>query len=241
MNLGRMFLRTLPVLAIQALLMADLGSALSGTMTMWTNDPNAVKGSACGYANPSATALGAPWLTNYVNKKMYCAVNDKLWNGGQACGRCYKISYGGTGGTDPGRAGSAVIQVVDSGSSAEFDCFLDAHKKITGAVTGIFPITYSQVSCQTSNTTIVMQDGENAWYTKVLVAGGQRGVSSVKIAVGGKTYNMLRSVGATWYAQLAGATGGTATFTVAYEGGATKVVKNCFKDWPVPTGAQCVA
>lgn len=229
---------TLTLMALH-LSWVERGSALNGRMTMWTTDNNAIKGSSCGFADISATALGDRWLNNYVKKKMYCAVNDKVWNGGQACGRCYRISYSGTGGTDPGRAGSAVIQVVDSGSSEEFDCFLDAHMKITGANTGNFPITYRQVPCQASNTTIVMLDGENAWYTKVLVAGGTRGVKSVKMAVGGKTYSMLRSVGATWYAQLAGKTGGATVFTVAYEGNTTKVLRGCFKDWPVPTSTQC--
>jgi hypothetical protein len=211
-------------------------------MTMWTSDVTAVRGSSCGYADPSATRLGDAWLNPYVKRKMYCAVNNDIWAGGQACGRCYRVSYNGTGGTDPGRAGSAIIQVVDSGSYESFDCFLDAHRAISGAITGNFPVTYRQVACRNpSNTTVVMLDGNNAWYTKVLVAGGTRGVISVKISVGGKTYRMTRSVGATYFAQLSGATGGSATFTVQYEAAnvTTKIVRGCFRNWPVPTGTQC--
>jgi hypothetical protein len=188
------------------------------------------------------TRLGSAWLQPYVVPKLYCAVSDLLWAGGQACGRCYRVSYNGTGGTDPGRAGSAVVQVVDSGSYEAFDCFLDAHRAVTGAVTGNFPVTYRQVPCKaplSNTTTVVVLDGGNAWYTKVLVAGGARGVVSVGMAVGGRAYRMTRSVGATFYAQLAGATGGAASFTVRYEGNVTKVVRGCFRGWPVPTGSQC--
>ena len=213
--------------------------ALTGSMTMWTNSPTAIQGSSCGYADVTATAKGDNWQANYIDKSMYCAVSDKVWNGGQACGRCYKISFNGTGGTDQGRAGNAIIQVVDSGSAKEFDCYINAFKKVTGATTGVFPITYNQIACQASNATVVVLDGTNAWYVKVLVAGGTRGVKSVTITVGGKTYPMSRVVGATWASSLAGSAGGSAKFVVTYEDGTKRTLTGCFKGWPVPTGSQC--
>lgn len=214
-------------------------NALTGKMTMWTDQPSAILGASCGYADPIATQQGESWQVPYIDQNMYCAVNNAVWNNGQACGRCYAISYSGTGGTNPGRKGNATVQVVNSGASEAFDCYLSAFQKITGANTGIFPVTYAQVPCQATKTTVVVLDGPNAWYVKVLVAGGTRGVQAVKMTVGGKTYAMSRVVGATWSASLVGATGGTAQFVVTYEDGTTKTVSNCFNGWPVAKGKQC--
>jgi len=51
---------------------------------------------------------------------------------------------------DPGRPGSLVVQIVDSGSAKTFDCHVDAFEEIIGARTGVFPITYEPVDCGTT-------------------------------------------------------------------------------------------
>lgn len=72
------------------------------------DDPGPLAGSSCGYAQPESVMQGDKWLKPHVDKQMYCAVNDDLWQGGEGCGKCYKISYNGVGGTDPGEAGKGM-------------------------------------------------------------------------------------------------------------------------------------
>jgi len=63
-----------------------------------------------------------------VKPKMYCAVSEDLYQKGKGCRQCYRVSWDGVGGTDPGTPGSTEIQVVDSGAGGvdHFDCYLDA-------------------------------------------------------------------------------------------------------------------
>ena len=167
-------------------------------------------------------------------------MSDALYQSGLGCGKCYQISYNGVGGTDPGRSGSAVIQVVDSGSAKEFDCFIDAFTEITGATTGAFPIQYSEVKCTITGPTVVILDGNNAWYVKVLFAGGTTGVMSAKIDIGASSYTMDRVSGATWKANLTGQTNKPVIFSITYADGTTSAVTNCFGGtWPVATSSQC--
>lgn len=207
---------------------------------MWTKDPNAIKGSSCEYAQDASTAKGSSWLVPYVNKLHYCAVSDALYKSGLGCGKCFRISFSGVGGTDPGRAGSSVIQVVDSGSAKEFDCYLDAFTEIAGAVTGVFPIQYSQVDCTKAGPTAVILDGDNAYYVKVLFAGGITGVQSTRIQIGASSYAMDRVSGATFKASLTGQTNQAVTFFITYAGGATDTISGCFGGaWPVSTSSEC--
>jgi hypothetical protein len=215
-------------------------TTVSGLMTMWTSSPSAVQGSSCEYAQPASTAKGSSWLVPHVNALRYCAVSDALYKGGLGCGQCYRITYAGVGGTDPGKAGSDIIQVVDSGSAKEFDCFLDAFTAITGAVTGVFPIQYAPVSCTASPPIIVVLDGNNSYYVKVLLAGGTTSVKSASLQIGSTTYTLDRVSGATWKAALSGRTDQQVSFTILYTDGVTETVSRCFGGiWPVATGAQC--
>ena len=147
----------------------------------------------------------------------YCAVNDQLHQMGMGCGECFVVEYSGQGGTDPGRAGSAVIQVVDSGSAKEFDCFLNVFEEITGSSTGIFPITYTKIPCKVTGPTAVILDGNNAWYVKVLFAGGSAGVQAARMDIGSTNYNMERVSGATWKATLSGIENQPVTFHVSFK------------------------
>lgn len=209
-------------------------------MTMWTTSPESVKGGSCEYAQSASTAQGSSWLVPYVNKQRYCAVSDALYQSGLGCGKCYQITFNGVGGTDPGRAGSSVIQVVDSGSSKEFDCFINAFTEITGATTGVFPIQYAQVNCTKTGPTVVILDGNNSYYVKALFAGGKTGVQSAKLQIGSTTYTMDRVSGATWKANLTGQTNQAVAFFVTYTDGTTDTISKCFGGvWPVATSSQC--
>jgi hypothetical protein len=210
-------------------------------MTMWTTSPDGVKKSSCEYAQSVSTAKGSSWLEPYVKNTMrYCALSESLNQAGLGCGDCYNVSYNGVGGTDPGRAGSAVIQAVDSGSAKEFDCFLDVFEEITGATTGVFPIQYSRVECTKTGPTVVILDGDNAWYVKVLFAGGSSGVQSATLEIGESSYTMDRIGGATWKASLSGQEDEAVKFLLTYVDGTIDQVTDCFGgSWPVATSLQC--
>ena len=220
------------------------GCISGGQLTMWTTDANAVKSASCEYASTTATSGGStPWLTNYVTPGMYCAVSDDLFSNGVGCGSCYRVVYNGVGGTDPGVAGSAIIQVVNSGAGGtkHFDCFLTAHKKITSASTGIFPVAYTKVACTSSPLAAVILDGNNAYYTKVLFAGGTNGVKAATMMIGTTTISMSKVSGATWSANLSGATNKAVSFKLTFSDGTTGTISGCFNNvWPVATGKQCI-
>jgi hypothetical protein len=130
--------------------------------------------------------------------------------------------------------------VVDSGSAKEFDCYLDAFTAITGANTGAFPIQYSPVPCTAAPPTVVVLDGNNAWYVKVLLAGGTTGVKSAKLFVGAGSYTLQRTSGATWAASLTGITNQPVSFVLSYADGTTETLSGCFGGvWPVVTSTQC--
>lgn len=224
---------------------ATIGPVYSGLMTMWAEgNPGPVTASSCEYASSAATSLGSSWLVPYVKPLYYCAVNSNLYLSGKGCGRCFRISYNGTGGTDPGRAGSTDIQVVDSGSAKEFDCHLTAFSAITNATTGVFPIQYQQIECSPAATPIVViLDGDNAYYVKILIAGGVTGVSSASITIGNNTFNASGNNGATYIFSITGTTNVKVYFTINFLDGTTQIIdNNCFNGkWPVPVGSQCSA
>lgn len=220
-----------------------------GAMTMWTTNPGAVSGSACGFASPELglelLAANPSWLQPYVNKTMYCAANNVLFKKGIGCGRCYRIWYDeNDGGTDPGRSGKADIQIVDlaGGSDKAFDCYIDAFDKITGADTGSFPVTYRRIPCKQPAPALsaAIIDGDNAWYVKVLFAGGIDGVRRAKIKVGPEGFNMQRVVGATWSASLAGGPTNKKVRFILRMANKEKRVIRCYNEvWPVPKGYIC--
>lgn len=207
---------------------------------MWSTDPNVARGGSCEYAHAASIAQGNSWMQPYLSQSKYCAVDSALYQNGAGCGKCYEISYLGVGGTDPGRAGTERIQVVDSGSAKEFDCVLGAFETITGTNTGIFPITYTEIPCESTPVTAVILDGNNAWYVKVLFAGGTTSVSAASITVGSNQWSMDRVSGATWKANLDGTTNQSVSFRIQYSNGATETLTGCFGgSWPVATSSQC--
>ena len=188
----------------------------------------------------------------YVNTGMYCAVSDDLYEGGEGCGRCYRIWYDGCGGTDPATAGTADIQVVNSGAGGvkHFDCFDTAHQALTGTSTGIFPITFMPIDCTYSTPTAVVLDGNNKWYVKMLFVGGKTGVMEAKIILDGIKIDMERvGVTGTWSASTAAwaqnnqnSNTATVDFVMVYSDGTQAEFYSCFNgQWSVPTGSQCEA
>jgi len=208
---------------------------------MWTENPSDVRGASCEYASSTATARGNGWLSPYVSGGNYCAVSEDLFKGGAGCGKCYSVSYDGSPASNPGRAGSAVIQVVNSGAGGanRFDCFINGFKTISGSSTGIFPIKFLPVNCLGAPPTAVILDGNNSFYVKVLFSGGATGVVSAKLRIGGAMFDMTRSSGATFYANTNGASG-QASFEVSYDNGSKATIGGCFGGaWPVATSSIC--
>merc|ERR1719336_2617530 len=213
---------------------------VNGRLTMWSDSPSTIVGASCEYANAALGGVRAPSATSpYVASRAYCAADDALYQAGATCGACFRVTYDGSPATDPGRAGSLVVQIVDSGSAKTFDCQVDAFETITGSRTGIFPVTYEPVDCETEgDARATVLDGGNAWYTKVIFSNLPGAVISADIDVGGKVFPMSRVSGATWKASPAGAVG-VAGFVVTLEDGSVAELSQCFQSWPVPTGSSC--
>jgi hypothetical protein len=177
---------------------------------MWSTNRNEIVGSACGYASAEYGGINAlaAQASPYVNggKKFYAAVDNILWNGGEACGKCYQVAYDGNGGTDPGRAGETTIQVVDTGSAKPFDLIYDAFNEATGAGTGVFPASWQQVPCQTSSggpkgavlASEVDTNTGKLWWVRVILYDLERGVSSARLTVGGGASHVMGRSGAFW-------------------------------------------
>lgn len=163
--------------------------SLAGMMTMWSDSSTTIVGGSCEYANSGNGGINSPAASSpYVASRTYCAADDALYSGGAACGSCWLVSYDGSPATDPGRAGSLVVQIVDSGSAKTFDCQLTAFNIITGASTGVFPIHYEPVDCEVSSggPVVTVLDGSNAWYTKVIFSNLPRGVLHAAVVLGGE-------------------------------------------------------
>ena len=128
-----------------------------------------------------------------------------------------------------------------TGGEKHFDCFLDAHEKITGTDTGVFDVTFDEIPCKESSLTAIVLEPNNAGYVKVLFAGGTTGVAAADITVGGVKYSMYKNSGATWAASLQGSTQGGVQFDVTFADGSVKTLYDCFSSqWPATNmGEQC--
>jgi hypothetical protein len=199
-----------------------------------------VVGGKCEYANPANGGAGSPAATSpHVVSGRYCGVSEKMFAGGASCGACYKVSYSGEGGTNPGKAGSAVVQVVNQASEV-FACHKDVFQTITGATTGIFPITYTEVPCEVESVVGVatVLDGNNAYYTKAIFSDLPHAVSSARLKIGKKSFPMNRAGGATFSANTDG-TLASASFELTLADGSINTLASCFKSWPVATASWC--
>ena len=75
-----------------------------------------------------------------------------------------------------------------------------------GATTGIFPITHTEVACEVDSAVGVatVLDGKNAYYTKAIFSDLPHAVSSAKLKIGNKSFQMDRVAGATFKANTDG-------------------------------------
>jgi len=194
----------------------------------------------CEYADTTNGGAKSPAATSpHVVSGRYCGVSEQMFAGGASCGACYKVSYSGEGGTNPGRAGSAVVQVVNQASEV-FACHKDVFQAITGATTGIFPITYTEVACEVESQVGVatVLDGKNAYYTKAIFSDLPHAVTSAKLKIGKKSFLMDRVAGATFKANTDGDVA-SASFELILADGSTNKLTPCFESWPVATGSSC--
>merc|ERR1719195_1508573 len=191
--------------------------------------------------------MDAPSATSpYVAARAYCAVDFSLYQQGWTCGSCFNVSYDGSPATEPGRAGSMIVQIVADGGdgawwSKNFDCQVDAFEAITGARTGVFSITYEPVPCDldpSHGPVATVLDGDDASHTKVIFSNLPHAVVNAELKVDGKSFPMSRASGATWKASPSGSTG-AAGFVVGLQDGSTVELSSCFDTWPVPTGSHC--
>merc|ERR1719476_340493 len=231
----------LPTTAAPTALPMPGNGAIAGKLTMWSDNPTIIVGGSCEYANAAGGGVSAPFGHEPLHlSTSLLAVDSALYRGGAACGSCFRVSYDGSDATDTGRPGSMIVEVVDSGSAKEFDCQVDAFETITGARTGVFPITYEPVDCDTADTgaTVTLLDGGNAWYTKVVFGNLRQGVQSARLTVGTESFDMGRGSGASWTASMRGQTG-PASFVVTLEDGTEVEFGDCFESWPVTTSSFC--
>jgi hypothetical protein len=211
----------------------------AGDMTLG----GSVVGASCEYANEQDGGHKSPAATSqYIASRRYCAADAKKFANGAGCGACYNVSYSGEGGTDPGRPGWAVVQVVDLADSVDFACHGDVFDSVTGATTGVFPITYKPVACETTSASGVAMvlDGDNAYYTKAIFSDLPYAVAEATLKVGRKSFPMQRVGGATFMASTDG-TAGAASFDLTLADGGVSKVAPCFEEWPVATDSSCGA
>jgi hypothetical protein len=74
----------------------------------------------------------------------------------------------------------------------------------------------------------VILDGDNAWYVKILFAGGSEGVHAASMDIGSTNYSMERVSGATWKAHLSGIENQSVSFHASFSDGSAKTITNCF-------------
>lgn len=222
-------------------------ASTAGQMTMWSSASDVIVGGSCEYANSAQGGLAsAAAQSPYITSNHYCAVDANLYDGGLACGRCYRITFEGEDTTETtgcAAAGSAIIQVVDSGSGEEFDCQETVFKEISGCGTGVMGIKYEEVECEgngPATATIVAQNGDDA---HVVFSGLQRPVASASVSVSGEQENtfVMSLVQGAWDVGTPDVKDVPVTFKLTLDNGDLVELTECFSDWPQPVGASCSA
>lgn len=216
-----------------------LQTEMSGEITVMSNTDDAIVGASCEYANEQDGGLDSPAATSpYITNQHYCGADSSVYDEGSGCGSCFNVSYDGSDATDPGVAGWAIVQVVNTGD--KFTCHETVFEEITGATTGIFPVTYTPYECETESEGVVtVLDGDNAYYVKAIFSDMPAGVDSAVINVANAEYTMSRNgEGATFVASTNGESG-AASFTMTLTDGSNVALEPCFDSWPQPTDASC--
>jgi len=208
-------------------------------MTMWSETEQSMVGSACQYANAGQGGLKSPAAqTPLIQAEKVCAANYKMFEGGFACGRCYKISFNGEASTDPGRPGSEIIQVVDSGAWRNFDCIMPAFKKITGASTGVFQIHYKQVDCPVAHGgPTVTVTASSYYFVSVVFSNLPSPARHASISIDGKSKDMVYLHSAVF--QVYTGSHSAASFHIELENAQSVSFHNCFQKLPMNPGSHC--
>lgn len=233
-------------LAVLCLLAAVLGAASTkeGSMTMWSSMPDTVSsyaaGPSCNFANKKIGGLHAPTAQNlYIQRMRYCAVNNVMFKRGATCGACYRITFKGNHPRGLGRPGSEVVQVVDSGSGATFDCHMTAFESITGYNTDVFPITYEKVPCENGGGGVVAVLQYHPYFTKFVFGNLRYPVSSAELKIGNEHFPLKRVEGF-WAVWTNPSIDGSVTFMLTEEDGSKAVMRHCFTKWQKRhTGDAC--
>lgn len=206
-----------------------------GSMSMWSSTPDTLvayksEGSACKYADKELGGLQAPTAqTPYIRSKNYCAVNRGMFGGGEICGACFRLTYHGDHEQHLGRPGSDVIQVVDSGSWATFDCHMTAFHQITGERTAIFPISYERVACDAPGSPVAAVLHKDYYFSKLVFNNLRYPVKSAELDVSGTKYP-LKLVGGWWYVWT-GNVKGRVSFSITEDDGSHVELDGCFGGW----------
>ncbi|KAL3688452.1 hypothetical protein R1sor_014761 [Riccia sorocarpa] len=166
-----------------------------------------------GGSDASGTDNGACGFTNALSPEygtMTAALSSSLFNGGDSCGACYKITCAQT---DYGACSSSPIVVTatnlcppgsnggwcDDGN-AHFDLSEPAFSQIADTTAGHVGVNYEKVSCQRTGG-IKFQLMGHTNFLQVLVhnVGGSGDVSAVQVkGDGGDWIDMTRSWGQLW-------------------------------------------
>jgi len=219
---------------------------------MWANN-DALIGAQCEYANAPVNSITDPMLPKYLRSGLHCAIGDANpgFGKGENCGKCYRIeSLGdtGTGGT-PGKKGSATVMVSNGGAGGpeHFDCIMESFQAITGAKTGIFDVTFEEVTCDeiTGGPVVINWADKNEYYCKMMFqnVGGWGSLEAVELCLdGSKCGKLSLFAGATW----TGCPGGPAKTSTVWKftqkspkGGSETKSCTCPGAWPWKTGYRC--
>lgn len=207
----------------------------AGSMSMWGATKDTLvgyysEGSACKFADKDMGGLSAPTAqTPYIKNRKYCAVNAGMFGGGEICGACFKITCTGNHEQHLGRPGSTVIQVVDSGSWATFDCHMEAFKEATNYDTDIFPVTYQQVPCVTAGPPVVGVLDSDYYVTKLVFNNLHFPVQAAEVSISGTKYP-LKLIGGWWHVWTGGVKG-SSSFSVTQADGQHAAILGCFGGW----------
>lgn len=151
-----------------------------------TGNPETSAGGACNY--------GSTQILNYAAAHVDVVPGDKagLWQGGQACGDCYRVQVGSSEGWQ-----TTIVRIVDKCPDAW--CGIDLGgtpaQSLMGNKPGRYTGKWERVSCVgTINTSdgpaqLHTKDGTNQWWSLVQVRNGPSATGSI-------TYT-LQSTGAT--------------------------------------------
>jgi len=236
------------ILLVVSVGMAD--AATKGTLTMWTSGERTIEGSSCRFSDPRGGGLSGIPHGAYIENQDYCAVSADLYEGGKACGRCYKLTYAGQGGlhgTPAGEPDSVVVKVVDSGAGGtnHFDCHLTAYTRLTHTAPGIFPISFERTKCgATGPAGATVLQGGNPWSVIVLFSSLRSPVAKAEIDVDGQRFQMRQGFSAAWQAGVFLDHGPrraqtVVSFKLQLVDNSRITIDRCFAHWPVKAGEMC--